>query len=747
MNSTSLPDHISSNASVPEELKLGVYLDALYDNWRLITSVAFAVVLVATMYAFLETPIYRADILIQVEDNPNSTKNILGDVASMFDVKTEASAEIEILRSRMVVTRTVDNLKTYIHANPVYFPFFGHWLAEHLKGVSKPGVFGYGGFCWGEERVRVPVMEVPSTMYDKEFVVVADAPGAYTLKQSSFGINVTGEIGKKLSVATDDGRLDLIIDEIHANPGAKFKLVRLSRLTAIENLQRDLRIEEKGKQSGILQASLDGSDRRLTTSILNEIALQYVRQNVDRKTEEAEKSIEFLDNQLPELKSKLEISENKFNNFRASHGTVEISEEATAILQRSVEQQNSLVALEQKREELANRFTVDHPAITALDGQIAQMRQQLAELAESARKLPPLEQQVLRLQRDVQVNTDLYTTLLNTSQQLRLIRAGKIGNVRLVDYAMVPEVPIKPKRPLVIGFSVVIGLLAGITASWIKHALFARVTDPHDLEFATGLPVYAVVPQSRLQESLFEKMHSQAKGQFLLASAEPNDAAIESLRSFRAALQFALLDTENNIVLVTGPTPGIGKSFIAANLSTVLASSNYRVLLIDADLRRGYLHQYFGIGRSLGLSELLSNSCSFKDVVRCEVLPNLDMVTTGGIVPNPSELMLQISLTRLLDSVKDRYDFVLIDSPPVLSVADTAVLARHAAVVFMVARQDVTMKGEFNESIRRLSQVGVVVKGIVFNGLKARPGRYGYGYRHYRYSSYAYDSYQGPKND
>ena len=632
MNQFNAPlDYIDVDERPPENL--GRYLDTLYDSWKMIAAVAGCVLLMGIAYAVLAEPVYRADILIQVEENPNSTKNLLADASAMFDVKTAATAEIEVLRSRMVVSRAVDNLGLFIKATPHYFPVIGRWVSEHSEGLSTPLP---GGYVWGKEQIDVPVFDVPSQFYERAFTLKKGNGRDYELEYRD--IKLHGTIGQTLRATTSFGQVELLVSKVDAKPGATFELRRFSRLSTIEQLQKDLTIAEKGKESDVIGATLDGSDPKRTSDILNEIGAEYVRQNVQRKSEEAERSIHFLEAQLPDLKAQLESSESRFNAYRASHGTVDLSEEATSLLQRSVEAQSKREDLETKRKDLLARYTEEHPALLSIDAQLQSAQDEIDRIARETRALPPLEQDVLRLQRDVQVNTDLYTNLLNTQEQLRLVKAGKVGNVRLVDTAAVPEDPIKPKRPLVVVGSLMLGLFLGVGVALTRRQLFDAIDDPYEIERLTGLSVYATVPHSRHEELLTRTRRASPKQNLILAGSANADPAIESLRSFRTALEFMMHEARNRFVLITGPTPGIGKSFISLNLAAVLGASGKRVLLVDADLRKGFLHRHIGLERGPGLSELVLGTHRAEEVVHANVLPGVDFISTGERVPNPSEV-------------------------------------------------------------------------------------------------------------
>ena len=380
-------------------------------------------------------------------------------------------------------------------------------------------------------------------------------------------------------------------------------------------------------------------------------------------------------------------------------------------------------------------FTPDHPAVKGIDSQLKEINGEINDIAGHIKTLPMLEQNSLRLSRDVKVNTDLYTALLNTAQQLRLATVGKVSNVRLVDPPMVPEKPIQPKRPLVISAAVLIGLFLGLLSAFMKKSFFGKIDDPHEIEKILGIPVYATIPHSKTQRILHKRVNGKSLRIPLLANLSATDTAIESLRNFRTALQFSTQQSKNNIVLMSGATPGLGKSFVSVNLSAIIATGGKRILLIDADLRDGHLHQYFGLPRQNGLSDILSGTAGAAQVIHRGVMENMDFISTGPLPPNPSELLLRPRFGEMLQFLSSSYDLILIDTAPILAAADSLIIGAHAGVIYIITRAGVTTNGEIKESLNRLRQSGLVAKGVLVNDLKARAGGYEYGYEYGNYGA------------
>lgn len=518
--------------------------------------------------------------------------------------------------------------------------------------------------------------------------------------------------------------MELKVDKLFARPGAQFQLRRMSRLGTIEKIQNAMLISEQGKLSGVIEVRMQGDSSKQINQLLSEIGREYMRQNLARKTEEAEKSLAFLNQQLPILKRQLEQSEDKYNQFRNAHGTIDLREEARMSLQQAAAARTRRLDLIQKKTELLARFTEDHPIVKGVNNQRREVDAEIDDVARRIRTLPVLEQDETRLTREIKVNTDLYTALSNTAQQLRLISVGRVSNVRMIDAPMAPEKPVRPNRPLIVALAAIIGLMLGVMVAFVRKAMSGGIDSPQQVErLLHARVVYATIPHSANQDRLIRKQRGDGGGILpLLAQTMPEDVAIESLRSFRAALQFAMPHFKNNIVMLAGPTRNLGTSFVAANFAAVMAASGKRVLLIDADLRNGQLHRYFGVSRDQGLSKAITGALPVDQVIHPGVMENLDFIPTGPLPPNRSEFLLHLNFGGLLENVSANYDLVLLEPPPILAVADALIIGAHAGAVFILTRAGITTEGEINESIKRLNHAGTSPQGILFNDMALRLG-------------------------
>jgi len=722
LRKTSSTQRIDHMTSYVQEIELSVLIATILESWKLIAGMILLLLFISLAYIVLAQPIYRADVLLQIEEKSKGI-GALTELTGLVQEESPVNAEFEIIKSRMVIGSVVGNLKLDIEARPDYLPVVGSFF-------TNP-----------DERIQVEKFEVPDSYKGEEFELVSGKDGAYLLYDPDGNFLAKGKVGEPVNKSLgNEEAIYLFVSELKGEPGESYSLTRLSLLQAINSLKKTLSISEQGKQSGILRLTLDGPDPQKITTILNEIANIYLRQSVERKSAEAEKTLVFLNKQLPILKEKVENAEAELNRYRLEKGSVDLTLETKTTLEKIVSVDALLTQLRRDREELIRQFTPQHPRIAAIDAQIADLNNELKKVDSKVKGLPGTQQEVLRLTRDLEVSSALYTSLMNSAQELKIVKAGAVGNVRIVDYAVIPIKPIKPNKEVIVSLSLMLGVLLGVVAALIRKSLRGVVRDPDLIESKLNLPILAVVPYSVAQRKLNKKLRSGVNEPAILAVADSEDRAIEGLRSLRTSLFFSKFKAKNNIILLTSPGPGAGKSFVSINMGAVLADVDKRVLIIDADLRKGRIHQFLGIKRRPGLSDLLVDDVEINKVVCKTEVNNLYAITTGTIKNNPSELLLRPNFLKVLEYCAANFDQVIIDSPPVLAVTDAAIIARLAGSTLIVVRDGQNPLREIEQSVKCLDQVGINLRGAVFNGMDETSNRYGYG----RYYGYAY-SYSDKK--
>ena len=499
-------------------------------------------------------------------------------------------------------------------------------------------------------------------------------------------------------------------------------------------LQASLSVGERAEWSGILELSVKGEDPERIAEQVNEIANVYVRQNVERKSAEAEKTLRFLDEHLPLVRQDMEAAELRLNAFRLEKGSIDLPLETQTVLQTIVSIEEQLNNIRQEREKVTLAFTELHPTVVALDRQITQLNNELSQLNEQVRDLPSTQQELLGLIRDVEVNTNLYTSLLSTSQELRVVKAGTVGNVRVIDYALTPTSPVSPNRQLMLILALLAGAVVGVGLAFLRKALKSGVEDPYLIEKQVNIPVYATIAHSKKQDRIYKALKDKTSKRAILAVDAPDDPAIESLRNLRTALHFGMMNVKNNCIMIAGPGPSVGKSFISVNLAAVLATNEKKVLLIDGDLRRGHLNEYLGIERESGLSEFISGDIPIGRALHQTTIPGLTLIPTGVMPPNPAELLLHQRFTNCISVLAPRYDHIIIDSPPILAVTDATIIGQMAGGTLMVLKAGAHPMREIEQAVKRLQQANVNLRGILFNDVAMHSRSYGAGKYNYQYS-------------
>ncbi|QXI17488.1 polysaccharide biosynthesis tyrosine autokinase [Pseudomonas hamedanensis] len=735
-----LPSVIGNRDNDQDSIDLMGIFGSLIDQKWLIGALTGAFMVTGVAYAVLATPVYLANALVQVEPKKN---DMLGfsDLNSMLGGQSPSVTEIGIIKSRAVIGKTVDDLRLDIDVTPNTFPLIGGFLSRRYRGDSETSVapprLGLNSYAWGGERLEFSRLELPKDLLGKKLALIAGEQQRFQLFDENDNLLVEGVAGEAFANDGVEGQ----IAQLAANPGTRFQVVRNPRIVTIQGYQDALDISEQGKESGIIRLALASSDAAEAVKILNKIAALYVEQNVRRTSAEAAQSLAFLQSQLPQVKRDLAKASDALNAYQTHGKTVNISLETQSVLGQSVALETRISELKMQQAELDRKFTKQHPAYRALMTQIGELTQQQKSLEGKVQDLPATQQELLNLTRDVEVASQIYTQLLNKSQELDIVRAGAVGNVRLVDTADVDLTsPIKPKKPLIVLIATFLGAFVGVALVLLRKSLSRGLEGPEAIE-QLGLPVYASIPYSALQEEEDSKKGRARDGvdkpAYLLALRNPTDLSIESIRSLRTCLHFAGLDSTNNRIMISGPSPQVGKTFVSSNLAAVMALSGQRVVLIDADMRKGHLHKTLDTPIANGLSDLLVKRCTLEQAINKVEVDNLHFISRGQVPPNPSELLMHANFRELLAQLSDLYDLVIIDTPPLLAVTDAAIVGREAGISLIVTRFGVNPAKEIELTIRRFAQNGIELKGAVFNGVEKRAASYygGNGYYNYEYAS------------
>ncbi|HAX7452385.1 TPA: polysaccharide biosynthesis tyrosine autokinase [Escherichia coli] len=709
---------LANNKTSPQdsdEIDLGRIIGEILDHRKLIIAVTAVVTFVALVYVLLATPVYQANALIQIEQKQGNA--ILNSLSQMLpDSQPQSAPEISLLQSRMILGKTIDDLNLQYKIEQKHFPVLGAGLSR-LLGLN-------------EGSVDVKKLYIPNNGDESQDILLKILDERrYQIVTDNITIN--GTVGTLLN----NNGISILIDKINADPGTEFYIRYETKLKKIDDLQKKFNVADQGKDTGMLNLTLVGEDPKLIREILNSISQNYLAQNVERQAAQDAKSLEFLNEQLPKVRSDLDAAEDKLNNYRKQKDSVDLTMEAKSILDQIVNVDNQLNSLTFREAEVSQLYTKEHPTYKALMEKKKTLQEEKAKLNKRVSSMPSTQQEVLRLSRDVESGRAVYLQLLNRQQELNIAKSSAIGNVRIIDQAITEPKPIQPKSLIVVAVGILAGLFISIGIVLIKVYLRRGIESPEQLE-EMGINVYASIPISEWLTKNSSKIKlKKNESEKLLAIENPADLAVEAIRSLRTSLHFAMMEAKNNVLMISGASPNAGKTFISTNLSATIASTGKKVLFIDADLRKGYVHKMLGGQNIHGLSDVLSGQSSVESVIERIPSAEFDYIGRGQVPPNPAELLMHRRFETLLKWASDNYELVIIDTPPILAVTDAAIIGRYAGTTLLVARFEENTAKEIAVSVKRFEQSGVLVRGCILNGVvKKASSYYGYGYNHYGYS-------------
>ena len=729
---TSTANRQPQAGGVADEIDLQKLWGLLVDHRWLIIGTTLIALFLGVVYGVLATPIYKADALLQVEDKQGGVPGF-SELNELFTEESSADAEIQIIRSRMVLGDVIDQLQLDILIQPDRLPLIGSLGAPDPAPEFLPKPL-FAGYRDSQTFVTIKHFQVPETLEGKVFTLLEEngQPALY-MEDQKVGSAPVGTL-----IKSEDGGIQLELGEWEYG-GEPLDLVKQARADTVNKFRARLSVNEQGKSTGIIALAMTGPNKTRIRTILDAIGETYLLQNIKRLSAEAENSLDFLDEQLPEIKEKLTAAEEKLNAYRLKSESVDLSLETQSVLERLVAIEAKINELKIKESEVSARFTKEHPAYRTLIQQRSSLIQEKEELNKQIKALPETQQEVLRFMRDVEVNQEIYVGLLNKVQELRIMKAGTVGSVRIIDKALVQPEPVKPKKALVVIIASMLGGMAAVAFVLVKAIFNRGIESPEELE-ERGIPVYASIPLSEHQQKVdrLAALKRQRRKKKLnenipiLALSDPNDLAVEALRSLRTSLHFAMMGARNNVIMVSGPSPGVGKSFVSTNLAAVLATAGQKVVVIDADMRKGNMHRFFNNKNEVGLSDYLSDQKTYEEIISTTELESLSFISRGKVPPNPSELLMHERFKLLVDSLSTRYDMVLIDTPPILAVTDASIVGQLAGSSLIVARFGVNSVKEVDITLNRFEQNNVEIKGAILNCMERKSSN------EYSYYSYEY---------
>ena len=523
--------------------------------------------------------------------------------------------------------------------------------------------------------------------------------------------------------------------------------------TVISEIQGTISTKRE-EQTDLILIQVTHTDPQLAAKIANYTAEEFKTVNLLEKNKKARTLREFVETQL-------KVSQGRIAGLEKRLGELREKGAATGV---AVGLQNQLTNLKLEHVSLLQKFTEKHPDVIKLAEQMAAIQKEL-------KNLPTEETELTGLNRELEVSERTYRFLKDKYENARIAEAEEVGNVTVVNYAAIPGAPISPNRRMNKLVGAFLGVVLGILVGFVVESMDTSIGTIEDIENLVKLPVLGVIPYllsetkkwnplKQLQQR-FQRLSTPPKQNLLVVYMDPKSTMAEAYRILRTHITFSdQADGLGKAFIFTSTGPQEGKSVTCANLAISFSQSGKKVILIDSDLRRSSVHRLFGLKRVPGLSDVLLGTVKFEDAVKNITdiltgelsweqmlkgagLDHLSILTSGTMTPNPAELLTAQRMSSLLERLKAEYDYIIIDSAPILAVTDTMVFAKYVDSVFMVYQMGRTARRALLRARDELDIAGIGVKGIVLN--QANPDvKLGSTY----YYQYGYSSTEeGPASD
>lgn len=743
----------SKNLSRPNiddtnDINVLVLLFSILRGWKTILFFMLLGLLVGVLYSRYEDTTFRSDALIQIESGSNSVSALGADLSDLVGTQSSlAQTEAELIKSRMVLKPVVDQLKLSVRLGDPNIDvidkietssiYTQENTSEHVTLETKDG------------QAKITQFDTSLRYLDKSFTLVRVDDGFIL----SNGIDeFKGRMNISNRFRGSDGTIEITVTDLPVS-GYPITIRKQSLQNTTDAINGSLTVLELGGQTGIIELAMTGPNQDQLTRILRQIVVSYIDQNNSRGSEETTKTIEFMETQIPDLRRELEDAEATFNAFRTENGTIDIDQEASILVGENARIDGQLSELRLNRAELITYYTDEHPLVIQIDDQIAELQSRIQEIDTRVEALPEIQREFLQLSEDVDINREIYLNLLKNYQQLQIAQAGQVGFARIIDLPINTYRAIAPKKSLIVMIATLSGLLLGIMAVLLKNMIRSVVKDPDRLESKTGVPVVATVPRSPLLTRLSKNSKSANR---LLAYNDVNSLSYEAIKSLRTNLMFGMPSVGKTkqrakIILITGESPGVGKSFISSNLSEVFSQLDKKVLIIDADMRLGELHKVFNMDQNNGLGDYLTQSNSIvtntvlvkedgvvpqsniAEFTHPTTMDNIDFIPRGKHHNNPASLLASGKFDDMMQELSSHYDYIVIDTPPILAASDAMIMSQYADKVLMVTRYDKSIEGQVAYAIKQMHKANIQVDGIILNDVQqGLMSKYSYHY------SYAY---------
>lgn len=705
--------------NLDEKSELTHFLYYLWEGKFIILAITFITMVISIIFVSNKPVEYEGNTLIQIEEK-NQDDSIKFTPFHLGSGTNAIAYQSALIQSRVILDPIIEQLNLGVRVEPVGLPYIRQFF---YKSIQKE---------FHLNKFKIPVS------YLDQYLKIKTNNGIYQIIDTNKNILITGKLGELIT----QNNLSVQIDKLPVHV-KEFYIIKHSNTTIIKNLLSRLRVQELGdstaNQTGILQISLKDQDPERLAKILNAITIGIKQKSMERKSQETSKTLDFLNEQLPIVQKALQKAEDAFNRYRAHSGKIDIKVQSEQLMEQLARIEKQLMETQLHQANILQIYTKQHPTAVELNNKIIELKKIKEFLINQIKSMPESDQVAMNLMREVKVKNDLYLILLNKIQELQVVNSGTLSDVRILAEALPPDSMVPRQTLLVVVASFILGIILGSIILLLKKSFLRRLSDPHWVERHLNLPNLAIIPYSEQQTKNKIKYKSNlSKRVEILAEINPKDLSIEALRSLRTSFELLLTEPQKNIISFTGVSPGVGKSFVSMNFSYLLANVEKKILLIDGDIRRGDLHSYFPFKQSPGLNELVTGVASLEEVLHKTSSDYLDFISCGAYPEKPAELLMRKNFKNILNHLKEQYDYIIIDTAPVLAVTDSSIIATLAHLNFLIIGSNVHQPEEIVLSIKRLENAGAKLAGTIFNNLNKKSASF-YGQYRYDYSYYGTD--------
>ena len=722
----------ADNGKDDDNIDLLALLLVLLRGWKTILLFALLALIIGVLYSRYVNPTFKSDALIQIDENSSGISELGENISDLIgsDVN-KVQTEAELIKSRMVLEPVVDLLHLSIILSDSEVNIITK--IQNNRADTQVNIPEGVSLVTADGKVQVSQFNVPQAYFNQPFTLVRSNSNNDYVLSNGFD-DFKGQLGKAHRFKSIEGVIEVTINDLPVN-GHTINISKQSLQTTTDSINSALSVVEIGEQTGVIQLSLTGANQQQVSLTLKEIILSYISQNQSRGSEETTETIKFMETQIPVLKQKLESAEELFNDFRKKYGTIDVAKEAELLLTENSQIDAQLNELKLKKADLTTYYTEEHPLVIQINDQLKVLNNRKQEIDKKILGLPEIQREFLKLSQDTEINREIYLTLLKNYQQLQIAKAGQVGYAHIIDMPISTFKEIAPKKLQIWILALLLGSMLGSMLVLIRNVFKKVIRDPEYLESQTGIPVIATIPRSKLLNRLRKNKKSADR---LLAYVDSNSLSYEAIKSLRTNLIFNMpsigkIGKRAKVIVITSESPEVGKSFISANLSEVFAQLDKKILIIDADMRLGKLHKIFNITQDDGLGDYLTQGIVLETVVHPTPIDNIDFIPRGQQAHNPSSLLSGDLFKQMMTKLNEHYDYIVIDTPPVLVASDAMVISQYADKVLMVTRFDKSTASQVSYAIKQMCKTNIQVDGIILNDVQQGIiSKYSYHY------SYAY---------